>query len=584
MAFHFSPATQSQVPDQPRPGARIGKFTWIVMGSFFLLVVLLLAWNPVKDALKTAWGRQYAKEARAALSGNDITGALPSVINARRWAPEDVEVIKVAVEFLKTTHSDPATLAQQLKLLSTKQALTEEQEALLGESLLAARKTAEARAVYERMENSGKKGTARLDLLSKLLSAEGHAEEAAEISRRSMRSQAETSPEARLKRAIEDRRHAFPEVRRAAYAELWEMAAQDTQVAMQAILQLSSDPELSLGEARQLQEMVDKHPHRSLSSHLAIVTALIRLQPDQREAILDAETARFKEEKEGNLTDFARWLAEQGQHTRLLKLLPQDIAIRSRDLYSIMADALVAEGRWKDLHEMLTSHRPPVSAALAGVWLAEVESHLQPDLKETIRLLQNSIEVAKKDVNPAPLIAAGVVAEKLNLLDVAVEAYRAAAFDDTDGSIKLLQKAADLAQMQKVSTTILAIAYRLRELRPTSVAFAERCTYLRLVLGIDMELAKVQTGTAAATEDVTFKQGQTELLHALAAYRFGDKQKLAASLKALGELSRLSPGQRAVAAGLLALSGSNERAYQIAERVPERLLLDEERQFLLRAK
>ena len=40
----------------------------------------------------------------------------------------------------------------------------------------------------------------------------------------------------------------------------------------------------------------------------------------------------------------------------------------------------------------------------------------------------------------------------------------------------------------------------------------------------------------------------------------------------------------AVAAGLLALSGKNEQAYQIAERVPEMLLLDEERQFLQRAK
>ncbi|MBB5030644.1 hypothetical protein [Prosthecobacter vanneervenii] len=584
MAFHYSPSTQSQVPDQPRPPARIGKFTWLVMGSFFMLVVLLVAWHPVKDALKTAWGRQYAKEAQAALSGNDITGALPRIIDARRWAPEDVEVIKVVVEFLKTTRTDPATLAQQLKLLSSKQPLTEEQEALLGESLLAARKTVEARAVYERMEASGKTGAARMDLLSKLLSAEGHAEEAAEISRRSMRSQAETSPEARLQRAMEDRSHSFPEVRRAAYAELWEMAAQDSQVAMQAMLQLSRDPELSIAEARRLQEMVDKHPHRSLSSHLAIVSALLRLQPEQRVAILDAETARFKEEKEGNLTDFARWLAEQGQHARLLKLLPQDIAIRSRDLYSIMADALVAEGRWKDLHEMLTSHRPPVSAALAGVWLAEVESHLQPDLKETTRLLQNSIDVAKKDVNPAPLIAAGVVAEKLNLLDIAVDAYRAAAMDDTDSSIKLLQKAAELAQLQKVPATMLAIARRLQDLRPTSAVFAERCTYLRLVLGLELELAGVQTGAAAGADGLDSKQTQPELLRALAAYRFGDKQALATSLKALGEPARLPPGQRAVAAGLLALSGKNEQAYQIAERVPEVLLLDEERQFLQRAK
>lgn len=584
MAFHFSPNSQSKMPDQTRPQARIGVFSYCVMGGFFFLVLLLVAWNPVKDALKTAWGRQYAKEAQAAITGNDLTGALPRVVNARRWAPEDVEVIKVVVEFLKATRSDPSTLAQQLKLLSTKQSLGPEEQALLGESLLAARKTSEARAVFERMDASGKARAARMDLLSKLLSAEGHAAEAAEISRRNMRTQQDTTPEVRLQRAIEDRRHSFPEIRQAALAELWELAALDTDVGLMAIAQLSLDNELSVADVERLQQMADKHPHRSLSSHLGVVSARMRLQPDQRNAILDAETIRFKEEKEGNLADFARWLAAEKQHARLIKLLPQDIAIRSRELYSIMADALVAEGRWEELREMLTTHRPPVSAALAGVWLAEVESHLQPDLKETTRLLLNSIELAKKDTNPAPLIAAGMLAQRLNLMEIAMGAYQGAAMDDSDDSIKLLQKALEMAQVQKDRAMILALTRRMHELRPTSTLFAEHYSYLRLILGIEMESVSLEPLIQGAGGELAMDQIPPELLRALAAYRFKDTKALSASLAALREPARLPPGQRAVVAGLLAFSGSNAKAYQIAERVPEVLLLDEERQFLLRAK
>ncbi|MDZ4405034.1 hypothetical protein [Prosthecobacter sp.] len=57
-----------------------------------------------------------------------------------------------------------------------------------------------------------------------------------------------------------------------------------------------------------------------------------------------------------------------------------------------------------------------------------------------------------------------------------------------------------------------------------------------------------------------------------------------ASLVNLPDITRLSPGERAVTAGLLSLTGKTAQAYQIAERIPNVTLLDEERVFLNRAK
>ena len=584
MAFQFNPDSQGQASKIARSRERIGPISITIITSFFLLLGVVLAWNPISSAAKTAWGRQCAKEAQAAISANDLNTALPKIMAARQWAPEDVEVIRVAVEYLKISNADPSMLVQQLKLLATKQALTSDEEVLLGKNLIATRKTAEARTLYEKMASSVGASPAKLNFLSSLLTAEGHDAEAAEVSLRSVLQQS-GSAEARLQRAIEDRNHFFPEIQRWARMELWDIANLDSDVGLKTLVQLSNDPDLTATEARQLLKLVDQHPKQNLSSHLSVVSALMRLQPEQRESILDAEIAHFKAgEKEVKLAEFATWLAVEKQYARLRKLIPSDIAIKSRELYPILADALVAEGRWQELREMLTTQRPPSSAALAGVWLAEVESHLQPDLKETRRLLLNSIDFATRDGNPAALFAAGVLAEKLSLGEIAVKAYQAAAINDSESSVKLLQKAFEMALVQKNPDALLSISRKLHELRPSSSIFSERFDYLRLILGAEMENVNLAQIRHADGKEVVIDHIPVEFLRALAAYRLGDNQGMAENLRVLTETTHLSAGQRAVVAGLLALSGSNARAFQIAERVPETLLLDEERQFLQRAK
>ena len=584
MAFQFNSDSQGQATKTVVQRRGIGMFSICIFGSFTLLLGVVLAWNPIATAAKTAWGRQYAKEAQAAIAANELSGAVPKIIAARRWASEDVEVIRVAIDYLKLTNSDPSTLTQQLKLLATKQALTTDDEVLLGKSLIATRKTAEARTLYEKMASSVGASPAKLNLLSSLLTAEGHDAEAAEVSLRSVLQQS-GSAEARLQRAIEDRNHFFPEIQRWARMELWDIANLDSDVGLKALVQLSNDPDLNATEARQLLKLVDQHPHQNLSSHLSAISALMRLQPEQRESILDAEIAHFKAgDKEGKLAEFATWLAVEKQYARLRNLLPSDLAIQSRELYPILADALVAEGRWQELRVMLTTQRSPASPALTGVWLAEVESHLQPDLKETRRLLLNSIDFATREGNPAALFAAGVLAEKLSLGEIAVQAYQAAAINDSESSVKLLQKAFEMALVQKSPDALLAISRKLHELRPSSSIFSERFDYLRLILGAEMENVNLTQSRHADGKEVVIEHIPVEFLRALAAYRLGDNQGMAENLRDLTETARLTAGQRAVIAGLLALSGSNARAFQIAERVPETLLLDEERQFLQRAK
>lgn len=585
MAFQFNSDTQERIPDMPPPQERIGRFSVGVLLAFAVLIVIWTAWNPLVAAAKTSWGRHCAREAQIAISGKDWSLAVAHLQAARRWAPDDIVVIRAFVEFYHATGSDPATLAQELRQLAGHTALTAEEQRLLGQAYVTTGKTADARAVFDVLPD--KESPEAMDLLSHILAAEGHAGAAAEISHRSLRQQTDT-PETRFQLAIEDRQHRFPEVRYHARLQLWSLAKLDQEIALDAALQLAADPDLTLAEARQLLQIVEAHPHQQLQHRLPVISAIMRLQPERREAVLAEEIERFGSQDDGSLPVFARWLALEKQHARLIKLLPRDLVLKSRDLYPIVADALVAEARWQELNDMLTSSRPPVSLEMAAVWRAEVQSHLQPDLKETRLLLQGSIDGAKRQGNVAALFAAAVLAEKLNLNDLALAACQAAAINDSDSSIKFLQKAGELARLQKNSTALLVVSRQLHDLRPSSDAFADRLLYLRLILGVEMETvvlsAVKQPAVPNSATAVVMTRIPDALLRALAAYRLGDVEGARASLADLPDISRLSPGERAVAAGLLSLTGKAAQAFQIAERIPDAALLDEERAFLNRAK
>lgn len=142
--------------------------------------------------------------------------------------------------------------------------------------------------------------------------------------------------------------------------------------------------------------------------------------------------------------------------------------------------------------------------------------------------------------------------------------------------------------MAKNTAILLEASRKLRELSPGSTVFADRLAYLRLILGVEMETVTLSSQTdessVRAMVTVAMERVPAALLGALAAYRLGDLESVKTHLGALPDPSSLPAGQRAVAAGLLALAGRPDRAFQIAEKVPDALLLREELAFLNHAR
>ena len=127
---------------------------------------------------------------------------------------------------------------------------------------------------------------------------------------------------------------------------------------------------------------------------------------------------------------------------------------------------------------------------------------------------------------------------------------------------------------------------KLRTLRPGSQSYADQLNYLRLVSGLEMEaacdevLGFQQPAPASAAPSATLPP---ELLHALAAWRFGRDDAMRQALENLPDPTRLSPGPRAVVSCLYAFSGREVEGFRLAEKISPLSLLESEAPFLQRS-
>lgn len=593
-SFEFKPDSQQQVPQLPPPQGQIGPFTVGVILSLVLLVGIWLGWDPAAKAYRSWRARRAAAEVHQAIAAQDWPGAYRLLGEARRRAPDDVEVISAIIEFLKATKSDPAGLVQQMRMLEKHRPLNDEETLLLGRSLITIGKADDARKIHDKLPLSVADRPAGLQLLSEILAAEGHTKEASLVrSRAAAGGLAANDPQAALKKSLEDKGSSFPEVRQKARAQLWEAAARADALALDAIGALAADPSLLPAEAGKLLEVVEQHPLTTLALRLQVVSALARIQPEQAQDRYQKEVERFQREGAGKLEEIVVWLMKERQHDLIFRLVPVKLAQKSRELYPILMQTMGQAGRWNELRELLAMPNPPVAQSLVDLALAEVEARLQPDMRESRRLLEGTVKAAATEGSRPTLQTAAELAARLNLPDIAASAYfqagvKAASGATMEEAIQCLQKSAESALMAKDTAILLEASRKLQEMSPGSTVFADRLAYLRLILGVEMETvdlsSKAEENSLRTVFTIALERVPPSLLKALAAYRLGDLEAVKTHLAALPDASPLPAGQRAVAAGLLAMAGRPDRAFQIAEKVPDALLLGEELAFLNHAR
>jgi hypothetical protein len=566
---------------KPRPAS--SWVSWVLLGGFLLMITLWLGGRPALRWWHSQQAGGFLTAARAEMENEKWGEAARWIREASQAAPDDPAVVRAIADFQIRTHSHPSDVIQTLRHLASTQDVTAEDLAKLARAQIdlgshdAARKTlallpesvrandaqaAEAEAYLLKMERRDSEADARLRAA---LTTGG--------------SDAQTP----LKMAILDLKQPHPDVHHRGRNSLWILAQEGGVNAADAISILASDPSLTAIEAGRLMKILEASYQADEELRYLVLTALVRLRPEEREVILNRETQSVTRAAEPQRLVFARWLASLNEHKRLLAFLPPGLKWKDMpaDMALLKLEALAQADQWNDLHAALNRDMEKVLGTVSfNLWQARVVSAQGGGVSR----VQQHLNLAFDAVNPQTAVQVAEAAEKLGALDLAAGFYQstAALASSPQFRIALLEKAYALHLSARDTYAMLQVAAEVAGLTPGNLTNAFRADYLALLVGESIELVASRIAGAQASADTEFSS-RLVLLKAMAAHRLHAPLPEPGSLKELQHLA-WEPGHRAVLAAMLATRGDAAMGFQIAEKISTALLLPEEKKFLTLAR
>lgn len=561
----------------PQKGGTLSSFArtvWVLMALIALAVVWLALTKFDIGRLRGA--DHYLEQARQAVAAKNWTAALGAIQKVEGEARTQPEFLRILADYLIGTRTDPETLAQLLEQLHVVGRSKPGDAIWLCMAHLTRGRPGPARAALERVSADLHGSLPYLDTRVALLKSEGRWREAVEAENM-LFSRFANDPGIAVRKAARDLTGTFPEIQDAALKRLWQVAANNDQHALSAIRVLASYPQLGASHATRLQDLALLNPLATVEDRLNIASSLLRLEPERRDRLVQAEIARCRDSGPETFQTLIAWLAREREFEQILKLVPRDSLIKSAELFPAVAQHLAQREEWEDLMKLIEKGKPlPVSNARAASWRALATHNLRPADTRTARShLEEAIAEGMAKNDRQALAAAIALAEEWNMIDLALEATLRLAIPNSSHEAELLEKCWQLASRIKREDVLTETAERLTKLKPGSILLARRLDYLRLLRGENIEV------TAASFPAAPHPSDNELLLQALKAYRLGDLPYAASCIKKIESSADMTPGETAIYAGLLAkVLKATGLAYQVAERVQKDLLLPQEKTFL----
>lgn len=576
----------SQPGSGPAPQEKRRLILFVI--SMLLIGAACLAVTP--SAMKAArqWlAHRHLPEVRQSIRRQDWRAAVLALKNARRWAPEDPEVLRASIALLSRAEADPRTIIQAIRQLQAVTKVTSDELALLGELHAKMGDISEARALYAQLPDDARESRPALHLQASILEADGFRDRALEVRRETWLTDLD-NPESLAQLAATDLSGTDPSRRTAMVERLWKIVRSESPAVITAVKLLAGTNHLTITEAKELRGIIEKGgiaPPERESARLAVLSAWLRLNPHLRTDLIDEELSRWKNRKPSEVTPLARWLADEHEYARILRIMPASTVARYTDLLPPYVTALRSEEKWNDLNTLLTSGGidPAFSKQKTRLWLAEAQSHLEYGSGRARQTLAQVFENAGRGDDLSSTLEAAKLAEQLHDWAFAQRCYEGVATKHRHTAAPMLAKVYEMAELQRDGSEMLATCVKLLELRPDNVQAMLQKLYLQSLLGIELEVAH-ETVQSLVLEGSTERIDKVHLVRALSIYRSGLKDGIRDEILKISHPDSMTAGERAVYAGLLHQSGgAPANVFQIAERIPRSLLLPEEAAFLKRA-
>jgi hypothetical protein len=556
---------------------------WITRILTGILLIGLLSWwlGPrLLSRTQSAIARYYANQAATYITRSDWVPAYQSIEKAQSWRDNHPRVLRVLADFLIATKGEPASILHHLRLIEISGQITEADLLKMGQIHVQLDDIAGIQATLSKLSPEARARRPALELLANVQRLQGQGTQAEQTLRYAL-SLDKTDPMCQLRLAMMDQQASFVEIRDQARLSLWQMAKGKDEAALIAINTLADDAKLTPAEADLLFQHIEEHPGKTEEARLHVLSSVLRNRPEKKKATFAAELVRMKGLTADTLLPHLIWLLREKQPQLVVEFRPKDFFTKSSTLIQPYLHALGDLGRWDEVDRLLS--RPaglPVSNAFIALWRARATTNLDQDTTRTRQHLATAYEATGHGREAVLAAAAATVAEQSGIWDMAVLFYTGLAEHQPKSRIPMLEKVRLAALRGRDTTALLESTQKLADLRPENAQYFHDSIYLQLISGQNLELNRSKL---TAQKSAEIPGSTVYLCRALAAYRFGDLADLRIHLIGIRDSYMLTPGQRAVHAGLLSVSGQVGSAFQIAEQIPTVLLLKEEIGFLHRA-
>ena len=579
-----SPATALASPD------RFRKLRILLFIAFMaaLGVSAFLVFPHALPAAKSWLAHRHLPGMQQAVKMRDWGAAMTAMHAARRWAPDDPEVLRACIRFFSEAGGDPRTVISLVHQLQDLGAATTEDLAIKGRMHLRIDEAGKARELLQQMAANSARLPAVLTLRSELLKSDGQDAESIEVGREAIVQQEDT-PENLLKLARFDLYDGAPDRRAHIRERLWQLARSRDDLALDAVALLAGTPDLTSPQAEELMLLVQSHDDKSpkkVPCRLRVLSARMHVSPHLKNDILQDEIGRWAGSSPGQIAPLAAWLAAEGQYDRLLQIVPADTAATFPELLPHYVAALRSTGKWQELDRLLNSKlfASGFSAQKRLLWTAEVQATLHEDIQAARQTLSRVFEEAGRGKNLAETLEAASLAEKFHIYDLAQRCYQAVIEQHPQTREQLLTKPYKMAEFQHDGGALLQACHDLLAVKPGDAEILIQKLYLHVLIGTELEVVqqKLERLEPAGSE---LRKDQIHLLRALSALRQGMPDLQAANVNQVSHPEDLPAGQRAVFAALLKrCDGDPGRVFRLIERISPVLLLPEEKAFLDRAR
>ncbi len=555
--------------------------TWCLINFF---IIVLAAWTIGPRSLSKARSlaaQYYADKAENHIKSSEWPEASAALTLAQQWSSQNPRTRRVTADFLIAIDGEPASILHTLRILDANGQAIEADYLKMGQIYIQQQDILNTLKSLDKLTPATRAQRPALELQANILRLQGRVKEAEDTLRRALTLDKD-DPICRLRLASMDQKAAFIEMRQQGRKVIVQLSSGKDQAALLAIDFMANDSSLSSLEADSLLQSIEAHPDKTIEARLHVLSALIRVRPQQREEILSAEVERYAKKGPEKLAPLLTWLLREHEPTKVLSIYPSDLFTKSPLLIMPYLQALADLDQWEEIDKTLSKPAGiPISNAFSSLWRARASQHInQGNITRTRQHLLIVYEASRQGRDAAAATAAANIAEEAGIYDLAAKFYEDLSEHQPKLKLPMLEKVYEMDMRGHNTERVLEIAKRLVSLRPENVQYVDRVTYLQLVAGYDLELNLQKVKQRTDTNSVSIEH---RLFQALAAYRMGDLASLRINLSHLQDISSLSLGQRAVHAGLLSISGQVGPAFQMAEGIPSVLLLEEEKRFLDRA-